>query len=85
MTNVAKRGSISEALMTLIHEAHAKNDSNIPNISRLTAQDSFIPLGAAAYHVLPSANGIVEAATTLLQKNQSNKNNPIGVKHHKVT
>jgi len=70
-------GSISEALMTLIHEAHTANDKIIPNISRLTAQDSFIPLGAAAYHVLPSANGIVEAATTLLQKNQSNKNNPL--------
>ncbi|MEW6982454.1 dehydrogenase E1 component subunit alpha/beta [Colwelliaceae bacterium 6471] len=59
--------SISEALMTLVHEVYAGSDKQMPNMSRITAQDSFIPLGAAAYHVLPSANGIVEAANALLQ------------------
>lgn len=74
--------SISEALMTMIHEAHTASDSSgvssdnkkMPNMSRITAQDSFIPLGAAAYHVLPSANGIVDAAKALLQKKPTDTN-----------
>lgn len=66
-------GSISEALMTLIHEEHLAD--KMPNLSRITAQDSFIPLGAAAYHVLPSTSGIVDAAKALLKLNASNTNN----------
>ena len=66
-------GSISEALMTLIHEAHAASDKKMPNMSRITAQDSFIPLGAAANQVLPSASGIVDAAKALLQRKLQEK------------
>lgn len=57
-------GSISEALVTLINE-------NVPQLAserlkRVCAQDSFIPLGSAAYHVLPSVEDIVTAAKTLV-------------------
>jgi 2-oxoisovalerate dehydrogenase E1 component len=56
-------GSISEALVTLIHE-QASNDTKI---KRVTASDSFIPLGAAAYEVLPSVENIVDAAKEICQ------------------
>lgn len=64
-------GSISEALVTLLVEAQAveaKVDKKMLNIKRITAQDSFIPLGAAAYHVLPSTQEIVDTAKTLVNK-----------------
>ena len=56
-----KRGSLSEELFTALHELQP----NRYHISRLCAEDSFIPLGAAAYHVLPSKGAIVEAALML--------------------
>ncbi|QOL25917.1 MFS transporter [Thalassotalea sp. LPB0316] len=56
-------GSISEALFTLI----AEQGYNMAHVSRLCAQDSFIPLGSAAYHVLPSKAQIVEQAIALVQ------------------
>jgi 2-oxoisovalerate dehydrogenase E1 component len=65
-------GSISEALVTLLHEAQNKysqqGDSNAAplSISRVTAKDSFIPLGSAAYHVLPAKQDIIEAAQALV-------------------
>lgn len=84
-------GSISEALMTMIHEAYTASghsdghfDNNkMPNMSRITAQDSFIPLGAAANQVLPSVNGIVDAAKALLQRSLQAKvqGNSSDIKH----
>ena len=56
-------GSISEALVTLIHE----QATNRCKIKRVTASDSFIPLGAAAYEVLPSVENIVMAAKEICQ------------------
>ena len=56
-------GSISEALVTLINEQTV----TCPNIKRVTASDSFIPLGAAAYQVLPSVEQIITAAKELCQ------------------
>jgi 2-oxoisovalerate dehydrogenase E1 component len=56
-------GSISEALVTLIHE----QTSECPKIKRVTASDSFIPLGAAAYEVLPSVENIIDAAKEICQ------------------
>ncbi|MFQ3250355.1 MAG: 2-oxoisovalerate dehydrogenase E1 component [Glaciecola sp.] len=53
-------GSISEALFTLLAESDAQHEKG--RVSRITAHDSFIPLGTAAYHVLPSTNQIVEEA-----------------------
>ena len=50
-------GSQSEGLMTLLAE-HAPGLM----VSRITAQDSFIPLGRAATVTLPSRDGIVAAA-----------------------
>lgn len=61
-------GSISEALVTLLAEAQADSESKMINTKRITAQDSFIPLGAAAYHVLPSTQEIVDTAKALVNK-----------------
>lgn len=55
-----KTGSISEQLMTLFME----NNITVP-ITRLTAEDSFIPLGPAAYQLLPSVEKIIQKALTL--------------------
>lgn len=60
-------GSISEALVTLIHEAQQDRSQQV-QVNRITAKDSFIPLGAAAYHVLPSTNAIVAAAKSMLSR-----------------
>lgn len=57
-----KTGSVSEALMTLFVE---KNQT-MPKLSRITAKDSFIPLGEAAQRVLPSCDDIVGCIKTLL-------------------
>lgn len=56
-----RSGSVSEALMTLLQES-------LPGVraARVTALDSFIPLGDAAYTVLPDRDGIVSAARQLL-------------------
>ncbi len=55
-----RTGSLSEALVTLLHERGLKAP-----LTRITAEDSFIPLGPAAYHVLPSVDSIIAAATAL--------------------
>ncbi|MCO4091914.1 MAG: MFS transporter [Sphingorhabdus sp.] len=52
-----KSGSLSEKLMTLLTEA-GRGDA----VSRITAEDCFIPLGPAAELVLPSKESIIEAA-----------------------
>lgn len=56
-----RSGSVSEALMTLFNE-------KLPGtaVARITALDSFIPLGDAARTVLPDHAGILEAARALL-------------------
>ncbi|WP_241971818.1 thiamine pyrophosphate-dependent enzyme [Aliidiomarina taiwanensis] len=56
-----KTGSLSEELITRLQEA---GDST-QKVQRLTADDSFIPLAKAAYHVLPSVESIVEKAKQL--------------------
>jgi len=57
-----RSGSPSEGLITgLVEQGVA-----VP-IRRLTAADSFIPLGPASYEVLPSQAGIVKAARELLE------------------
>ena len=61
-----KTGSISEALLTLLVEQKASG--NINDIQRLCAHDSFIPLGSAAYHVLPSKEDIVNLASDMCLK-----------------
>ncbi len=50
-------GSLSEKLMTILNEAGRGNA-----VSRITAEDCFIPLGPAAELVLPSKASIIEAA-----------------------
>ena len=54
-------GSISEALVTLLTERCATT----PKLKRITAADSFIPLGSAAYAVLPSTEQIVATALAI--------------------
>lgn len=64
-------GSISEALVTLITE---KANPTPSATARVTAKDCFIPLGSAAYHVLPSEQDIVDAAKAIVQqKTKKNK------------
>lgn len=52
-----RSGSLSEKLMTILTEA-GRGDA----VSRITAEDCFIPLGPAAELVLPSRASIIEAA-----------------------
>jgi 2-oxoisovalerate dehydrogenase E1 component len=52
-----RSGSLSEKLMTILTEAGRGN-----TVSRITAEDCFIPLGPAAELVLPSKASIIEAA-----------------------
>ena len=52
-----RSGSLSEKLMTILNEA-GRGDA----VSRITAEDCFIPLGPAAELVLPSKTSIIEAA-----------------------
>jgi 2-oxoisovalerate dehydrogenase E1 component len=58
-----RSGSLSEKLMTIFAEAGLGNTA-----TRLTAEDSFIPLGPAAELVLPSKESIVDAALAALGK-----------------
>ncbi|MEO0882525.1 MAG: thiamine pyrophosphate-dependent enzyme [Pseudomonadota bacterium] len=59
-----KTGSQSEALMALFTE-HLKTGMGL---ARLTAEDSFIPLGRGATVTLPSRDSIVESALDLLKR-----------------
>ena len=66
-----KSGSVSEAIVTLINEYNVKHDSNI-SVSRVTGDDSFVPLGTASYEILPSTEDIVEhVAARVPAKKQS--------------
>lgn len=58
-----RSGSISEALITLFHE-------QLPSlpVSRITAEDSFIPLGVSATITMPSCDSIVAAATKMFEQ-----------------
>ena len=55
-------GNVSEELMTLLQEEL----SPLPPLKRVTAKDSFIPLGKAATVTLPSKEEIVKVARELL-------------------
>ena len=57
-----RSGSPSEALMAGLQEAGWQTP-----VSRLTAQDSFVPLGPASYQVLPSEAAIVASAGEMLE------------------
>lgn len=60
-----RRGSLSEELFTALHETKP----GVFTVSRLNAEDSFIPLGKAAYSVLPSTEQIIAQAQRLLEAN----------------
>ncbi|WP_448568059.1 dehydrogenase E1 component subunit alpha/beta [Thalassotalea ganghwensis] len=64
-----KTGSISEALVTLLVESNQQHKS----IERICAHDSFIPLGSAAYQVLPSCQDIVDKALVMQAKKTGGK------------
>ncbi len=63
-----KTGSISEAIVTCLHEALGEA---CPPLARITADDCFIPLADAATLPLPSKAQIVEAAVELVGHNSS--------------
>lgn len=56
-----QRGSLSEEIMAYLVE----HDSQRRPVKRITADDTFIPLGRAAYDVLPSASDIVSALSSM--------------------
>jgi len=58
--------SISEAIVTMITEHCQDNSCPVPQISRITAEDCFIPLGSAATSVLPSCDEIVSVTKALV-------------------
>jgi 2-oxoisovalerate dehydrogenase E1 component len=60
-----RTGGLSEALATLLVERLAPD---VPRIARCAGEDSFIPLGGAWRHVLPSEDGIVAAALDLVRQ-----------------
>ncbi|MFT4924439.1 MAG: 2-oxoisovalerate dehydrogenase E1 component [Phenylobacterium sp.] len=62
-------GSISEALFTMISEGSQQQ----PVIQRITAEDSFIPLGSAAYAVLPSTEEIVNTAIAMTEQEKNDE------------
>ena len=62
-------GSMSEGLASLIFEAKQAACSRV-NIQRITAEDSFIPLGSASYEVLPSQDEIVEKVLDMVGTGQ---------------
>lgn len=68
-----RRGSLSEELFTALHE----HKPNWYQLQRLCAEDSFIPLGSAAYTVLPSVSQIITQAKVLLDK-QNQKLEQVG-------
>ncbi len=57
-----RTGSLSEELVTGLVERGVAGG----RLARLTAEDSFIPLGPAATVTLPSVSAIVERALALL-------------------
>ncbi|WP_020409718.1 thiamine pyrophosphate-dependent enzyme [Hahella ganghwensis] len=57
-----RTGSVSEEIMTLLMEAGWDRS----RVARLSAEDSFIPLGKAATSTLPSRDSITEAARELV-------------------
>lgn len=59
-----RTGSISEALVTLLHEQAAVTQ----RVVRVTAEDSFIPLAEAAHLVLPDRQQIIDAALNLVNE-----------------
>lgn len=64
-----RTGSISEALITLFQENLTREQ--LSRTSRITAEDSFIPLGSASYSVLPDTNGIIDHALQMLRETTS--------------
>lgn len=60
-------GGVSEGLVAGIVDATADRPHR-PAIRRYCAADSFIPLGPAAEHVLPSTQGIVDRAADLARR-----------------
>ena len=60
-------GSISEAIVTLLCEDGCEDGADL-KIARVTGEDTFIPLGAAAELVMPSAKRIEQAALELVAR-----------------
>ncbi len=62
-----RSGGVSEAIMAILLE-HGSRDWPV---ERITALDTYIPLGAAALKVLPSEQDVVEAARRLCTSSQA--------------
>ena len=62
-------GGVSEGLMAGILDATTKATVH-PQIRRYCGQDSFIPLGPSAEHVMPSTDGIVTRSVEMVREDQ---------------
>lgn len=58
---------VSEGLVTAIVEATTKRSKDL-DIERYCAADSFIPLGPASEHILPSIDGIVDRSVAMVRR-----------------
>lgn len=67
-------GSISEQIYKLLHQQAASAGDVAPVIECIAAEDCFIPLGTAAYELLPSSDAIVEKVLAMTStQNTANK------------
>ena len=64
-TFVVVTGRVGSGKTTLLRTLLGLYDKQSGDVQRICAQDSFIPLGSAAYHVLPSKDDIVNVASKM--------------------
>ncbi|MAG55981.1 MAG: MFS transporter [Planctomycetes bacterium] len=62
-----KTAGISEAVYTIIAD---RLSDRMPQLARITGEDTYIPLGPAAHEVLPTEDSIVAAAVALMQESK---------------
>lgn len=65
-----RSGGVADAIMAGVYEATIGSPSGGVAMARLTAEDTYIPLGAAANCVLPQEGQIVEAALALARESR---------------
>ncbi len=62
-----RTGGLSEGVITALVE---RLSPDLPRIARYAGEDTYVPLGTAWTHVLPSESGIVEASLALMREGE---------------